>query len=157
MEEKAINYGVFRIGRTVLELSLVLTFVVGFRMSFEGSIYGMIISYALACFGAVVTLYRKNLIFGVFRIEYLKHTIGYGVPLIPHAISSTAIVYSYKLILTYYHGLESNGIYSVGFMVGQIIGLLQTSFNQAWVPWVFQKLKVGKKEDKLRIVKITYL
>ena len=42
-------------------------------------------------------------------------------------------------------------------MVGQIIGLLQTSFNQAWVPWVFQKLKVGKKEDKLRMVKITYL
>ncbi len=42
-------------------------------------------------------------------------------------------------------------------MVGQIIGLLQTSFNQAWVPWVFQKLKVGKQEDKLRMVKITYL
>lgn len=157
MEDKAINYGAFRIGRTILELSLVLTFVVGFRMDFEGSIYGMIIAYTVGCLVAVVILFKKNLIFGAFRMDYLKHAINYGVPLIPHTLSGIAIMYSDKLILTHYHGLDSNGIYSVGFMVGQIIGLLQTSFNQAWVPWVFQKLKVGKKEDKLRMVKITYL
>lgn len=157
MEDKAINYGAFRIGRTILELSLVLTFVVGFRMDFEGSIYGMIIAYTVGCLAAVVILFKKNLILGAFRMDYLKHAINYGVPLIPHTLSGIAIMYSDKLILTHYHGLDSNGIYSVGFMVGQIIGLLQTSFNQAWVPWVFQKLKIGKKEDKLRMVKITYL
>lgn len=157
MEDKAINYGAFRIGRTILELSLVLTFVVGFRMDFEGSIYGMIIAYTVGCLVAVAILFKKNLIFGAFRLDYLKHAINYGVPLIPHTLSGIAIMYSDKLILTHYHGLDSNGIYSVGFMVGQIIGLLQTSFNQAWVPWVFQKLKVGKNEDKLRMVKITYL
>lgn len=157
MEDKAINYGLFRIGRTALELSLVLTFVVGFRMDFEGSIYGMIIAYAAGCVAAVFILFRKNLIFGVFRMDYLMHAIRYGVPLIPHTLSGIAIMYSDKLILTHFHGLGSNGIYSVGFMVGQIIGLLQTSFNQAWVPWVFQKLKAGREEDKLRMVKITYL
>jgi O-antigen/teichoic acid export membrane protein len=41
-------------------------------------------------------------------------------------------------------------------MIGQAIGLLQTSFNQAWVPWVFQKLKGGEERDKKRMVKITY-
>jgi len=65
-------------------------------------------------------------------------------------------MYADKLILTHYHGLSSNGVYSVGFLVGQVIGLLQNSFNQAWVPWVFQKLKAGKESDKLRMVKITY-
>lgn len=157
MEDKAFKYGLFRIGRTVLELSLVLTFVIGFRMDFEGSIYGMIIAYAVGCLVAVLILFKKNLIFGTFRSDYLMHAIRYGVPLIPHTLSGIAIMYSDKLILTHYHGLGANGIYSVGFMVGQIIGLLQNSFNQAWVPWVFQKLKVGKQEDKLRMVKITYL
>ena len=157
MEDKAINYGTFRIGRTILELSLVLIFVVGFRMDFVGSIYGMVIAYSAGCLVAVLILFKKKLIFGAFRMDYLRHAFSYGVPLIPHTLSGIAIMYSDKLILTHYHGLDSNGIYSVGFMVGQIIGLLQTSFNQAWVPWVFQKLKLDKNEDKLRMVKITYL
>jgi O-antigen/teichoic acid export membrane protein len=41
-------------------------------------------------------------------------------------------------------------------MIGQAIGLLQNSFNQAWVPWAFQKLKGGSENDKSRMVKITY-
>lgn len=157
MEDKAIYYGVFRITRTVVEVSLVLIFVVGYRMDFEGSIYGMMIAYSVACLAALIILYKKNLILGKFRMDYLMHAVKYGVPLIPHTLSGVAIMYSDKLILTYYHGLSSNGIYTVGFMVGQIIGLLQNSFNQAWVPWVFQKLKVGKEADKLRMVKITYI
>ena len=157
MEDKAFNYGLFRIGRTMLELSLVLVFVVGFGLSFEGSIYGMIIAYASACIVALIILRNKKLLFGSFSTDYLKHAISYGVPLIPHTLSGVAIMYSDKLILTHYHGLAANGIYTVGFLVGQIIGLLQNSFNQAWVPWVFQKLKAGNSQDKIRMVKMTYI
>lgn len=157
MENKATFYGVFRVSRTVVEIALVIFYVIGCRLNFEGSIYAMLISYGVATIVAVFILYRKELLFGVFRVEYLKHALNYGVPLIPHTLSATAIMYADKLILTHYNGLSSNGVYSVGFMVGQVIGLLQNSFNQAWVPWVFQKLKAGKESDKLRMVKITYL
>jgi len=34
---------------------------------------------------------------------------------------------------------------------------LQNSFNQAWVPWVFQKLKNGDQADKVKMVKLTYV
>jgi len=60
-------------------------------------------------------------------------------------------------MLTHFIGIETNGIYTVGFMVGQIIGLLQNSFNQAWVPWVFKSLKDGNSLIKVRIVKYTYI
>ncbi len=156
MEDKATLYGVFRISRTVVEIGLVIFYVIGCEMNFEGSIYAMLISYGVATVGAIIILSRKGLLFGVFRFDYLKHALSYGVPLIPHTLSATAIMYADKLILTHYHGLSSNGVYSVGFLVGQVIGLLQNSFNQAWVPWVFQKLKAGKESDKLRMVKITY-
>jgi O-antigen/teichoic acid export membrane protein len=157
MEDKAINYGLFRIGRTVFELSIVLVFVIGFELNFEGSIYGMIIAYASGCLVALIILSRKKLLFGSFSKDYLKHAVRYGVPLIPHTLSGVAIMYSDKLILTHYHGLAANGVYTVGFLVGQIIGLLQNSFNQAWVPWVFQKLKLNNQEDKNRMVKMTYI
>ena len=157
MENKAINYGVFRITRTVVEILLIVLFVVVLQMNFIGSIYALLLSYGLGCFVAMILLYRKGLIFGNYRKDYLSHAVKYGVPLIPHALSGMAIMYSDKLIVTHYLGLDTNGVYSVGFLVGQSIGLLQNSFNQAWLPWVFQKLRSGKEEDKLRMVKITYL
>lgn len=157
MEDKAINYGIFRISRTILEVALVLIFVIGLRLDFYGSVYGMLISYGLATAAGCVILWNKKMLFGTFSADYLGHAITYGVPLIPHTVSSVVIMYADKLILTHYHGLSANGIYSVGFMVGQVIGLLQNSFNQAWVPWVFQTLKAGRQEDKLKMVQITYL
>ena len=157
MEDAAINYGIFRIGRTLIEVSLITILVVGFEMKFDGSILAMFIAYTVGCIVALVILMKKNLLFGAFNKSYLKHAVKYGVPLIPHTLSGVVILYSDKLIVTYYHGVGENGIYSVGFMIGQLIGLLQNSFNQAWVPWVFQKLKAGKEADKRRMVKITYL
>lgn len=157
MEDAAINYGIFRISRTIVEVSLVALFVIGFGMKFEGSIFAMFIAYGVGCVAALFILMKKNLLFGSFSKTYLKHAVNYGIPLIPHTLSGVVIMYSDKLIITYYHGIGENGIYSVGFMIGQVIGLLQNSFNQAWVPWAFQKLKAGKEEDKKRMVKITYL
>lgn len=156
MEDAAINYGIFRIVRTLIELSFVLFFVIGLEMNFEGSIYGMMAAYGLGSVVALVLLMRKNLLFGSFSMDFLRHAVKFGVPLIPHTLSGVIIMYSDKLIITYYHGQADNGIYTVGFMIGQAIGLLQNSFNQAWVPWAFQKLKGGSENDKSRMVKITY-
>lgn len=157
MEDKALHYGVFRIMRTLIEVVLILIFVVGMGYNFKGSIWGMMIAYGVGSGVALLILWNKNLLFGRYKKDYVKHVLKYGVPLIPHALSGMVIMFSDKLILTHYHGLSINGIYSVGFMVGQVIGLAQNSFNQAWVPWAFSKLKKGDASDKLHLVKITYL
>ncbi|PKP18950.1 MAG: polysaccharide biosynthesis protein, partial [Bacteroidetes bacterium HGW-Bacteroidetes-21] len=52
---------------------------------------------------------------------------------------------------------SETGIYAVGYQVGMIMSLLQSSFNQAWVPWLFGKLKTNDDQIKLKIVKYTYL
>ena len=157
MEEKAIHYGVFRIGRTIIELSIALILIIGYDWSFDGSIYAIIYSYAIGAIATLFILYKKRLLILDIKKKHINHILQYGVPLIPHVLSSVVIMYSSKLMLTAYHGLSSNGIYSVGFMVGQFIGLLQNSFNQAWGPWVYQQLKSGEHSRKIRIVKLTYI
>lgn len=157
MEEKAIFFGLFRIARTLIEVLLVIYFVVFLSLGIEGTLFGMSIAYFFGACATILILLKKKLLIGKFDWNYLKHALSYGVPLIPHALSGTAIMYADKLIITYYHGLEQNGIYSVGFMIGQLIGLIQNSFNQAWVPWVFKKLKTGSEDDKISLVKMTYI
>ena len=101
-------------------------------------------------------MFRKGLIHLSVRFDHIKHLLLFGLPLIPHVLSSVAIMYTDKLMLSAMINIEANGIFSVGFMVGQVIGLIQNSFNQAWVPWVFNVLKKNDEKDKSKIVKYTY-
>jgi O-antigen/teichoic acid export membrane protein len=157
MEDKAISFGVFRIARTVIELALALILILGFGLSFEGSIYALSYSYGLGTVVAIFFLVRSRFLPLSFEWRHVRHIFNYGAPLIPHVLGSVMIGYTDKLVITQYMGLSENGIYSVGFMVGQVIGLLQTSFNQAWVPYVFNGLKSGEEQVKVRIVRWTYI
>jgi len=157
MENKPIYYGVLRLGKTLLEISIAITLIAGFQMAFEGSIHAMFFAMGAAALVSLLILYNKQLLSRSFSKSYLKHIVNYGAPLIPHALSGVIILYSDKLIITHYLGLSATGVYSVGFLVGQLIGLLQNSFNQAWVPWVFTQLKENNFLSKIKIVKITYL
>lgn len=157
MEEKAISYGVFRVLRTILEITLALVLIVVNDLRFEGSILAMAYSYGIGAVIALIIVYRKGLIKWTFSRKHANYLINYGVPLIPHVLGSVMIMYTDKVLLTEYHGLASNGIYSVGFMVGQVIGLLQNSFNQAWVPYAFKSLRSGTATEKYKLVKWTYI
>jgi len=157
MEEKAWSYGIFRILRTVVELTIATILILSFGLSFKGSIYALAYSYGIGAAVAIFFMYRQGLLVWDIKWKHVKHLFVYGIPLIPHVLGSTAIMYTDKLVITKYHGLSSNGIYSVGFMVGQAIGLLQNSFNQAWVPYVFKGLKSGNEVVKQKIVRWTYI
>ena len=37
--------------------------------------------------------------------------------------------------------VAATGLYSVGYQVGMIIGLLANSFNLTWSPFLYEKLK----------------
>ncbi len=157
MEEKAIQYGVFRIARTVVELVVALVLIIQFDLSFKGSIYAMSVSYGAAAVLALVILWRKKLLTKTLHWKHVSHLVKFGAPLIPHVLGSVFIIYTDKLVINTYLGAASNGVYSAGFRIAQVIGLLQNSFNQAWVPYVLNTLKSGAENGKEKIVKWTYV
>lgn len=157
MEDRAFSFGVFRISRTILELVIALVLIIIFNRTFDGSIHAMSFSYGIATIITLVILYKNKYLPYSFEWKHVSFLFSYGAPLVPHVLASVFIMYSDKLVITHYEGLSSNGIYSVGFMVGQVIGLLQNSFNQVWSPYVFNHLKAGSLAAKKSIVKWTYL
>src|SRR5690606_30480333 len=78
-------------------------------------------------------------------------------PLIPHVIGGISMVYADRLFISEMSGLEQLGYYSVGYQIGMVLSLFQNSFNQAWIPWIFEQMKLNKPEVKQKIVKFTYL
>src|SRR6218665_1061004 len=102
MEDKAISFGVFRIVRTILELGIALVLIIGFKLSFEGSIYALSYSYGAGTIVALFILYQHRYLIWSFQWKHVRHLFFYGAPLIPHVLGSVAIVYTDKLVITQY-------------------------------------------------------
>ena len=106
---------------------------------------------------AAYYLYRSGYLRTGYRPEHAGAILRFGLPLIPHVLGSVIMTYSDRLFISNMVGMHEMGLYAVGYQVGMVISLFQNSFNQAWQPWLFDRMKNERMMDKARIVKFTYL
>ena len=147
VEQKSLPYGLFQISRTILNVSLSVVFVVLLCWGWQGRILGVIITSVI--FGLLS-------IFVIYKRKYINALL-FGIPLIPHALGGWIITGIDRIFINSMVGVAPTGIYTVGYQVGMIIGLLANSFNLAWSPFLFEKLKENNYLTKVKIVKFTYL
>lgn len=155
-QDRAMKYGVFKILLTLLNLGLAILLIVGMGYGWEGRVIGKMVAITLFGAGALVILWQNQLIRFEIVYEYIKHALSYGVPLIPHVLSGFMITMIDRVFITNMVGISETGIYTVGYQIGMIIGVLAGSFNKAWTPWLFEKLNEGAQETKKKIVRFTY-
>ena len=154
---KTVKFGTFRVLKTAMDLGLSILLIVAFKMGWEGRIIPQVLVAILFGGVACFILYRNgHLLKPKINKEYKKEALSFSVPLIFHTLGGNLIGFSDRFFILFMLGLTNVGIYSVGYQIGMVIALLQNSFNQAWVPFFFERLKENKAQEKLRIVKITY-
>ena len=130
------------IGLTILNAivslgsQVVLVFVLKDKLfgRFLGN-YGMIILfYSLVWFW--IMLKGKKI-----KWIYCKHALKLALPLIPHVLSGIVLSSSDKIMIKNICGSEKNAIYSVAYTMAMIAAILLSSLNQAWVPWMYDRMK----------------
>jgi len=153
---KPVPYGIFQVSQTALNMGLSIWFVVGLGLAWQGRLQAQIIvTAAFALFG-VFLLFKNGWIKFKLNPSYMKNALKFGLPLLPHALSGTIKTVVDRIYITSMVSLSATGLYSVGYQIGSITGMLGDSFNQAYVPWLYERLKRDKYEEKVRIVKFTY-
>jgi O-antigen/teichoic acid export membrane protein len=157
VEQKSLPYGLFQISRTILNVSLSVVFVVLLCWGWQGRILGIIVTSVIFGLLSIFIIYKREYIKFSFNKKYIKDALFFGVPLIPHALGGWIITGIDRIFINSMVGVAATGIYTVGYQVGMIIGLLAHSFNLAWSPFLFEKLKENNYSTKLKIVKLTYL
>lgn len=157
VRQRPVPYGLFQIAHTVMNLLFSLLFVIVFSWGWRGRVGG-IIAAALA-FGALsaVLLARRLRHRWLVRREYLRDALAFGIPLVPHSLGNWILTGIDRVFLASMVGIATTGVYAVGYQIGMVVGLFATSFNQAWSPFLFEKLREGSDRTKARIVKFTYL
>jgi O-antigen/teichoic acid export membrane protein len=157
MEKKPVSYGTLQILQTMVNIGLSIWLVVGLGFGWRGSLLGQVIAVVLTGCLSLWILWRDNWLRFVYVPEYIRHALKFGVPLIPHTIGATLIAMTDRAMIANMIGVAESGVYTVGYQFGMIIALLQNSFNQAWVPWVYEKLRKNDNIENTRIVRFTYL
>lgn len=157
VQVKPIPYGIYQVSQTALNMGLSIWFVVGFGLAWQGRIQAQIIVAVIFALFGVLLLFKDGWIKFKLNKAYIKSALNFGVPLLPHALSGTIKAVVDRVFITSMVSLSATGLYSVGYQIGSIIGMLGESFNQAYVPWLYERLKRDKYEEKVMIVKFTYV
>lgn len=80
------------------------------------------------------------------KASHWKYMIKISVPYIVHLLSSTILNSSDRTMISKISGTESTAMYGMASNVAIIAYMLWSAMNQAFVPWLTEKLAEGKKE-----------
>ena len=157
VEKRPIPYGITQISLTILNIGFSLIFIIAVSLDWRGRILGLALATILLGIAGFFSLKKRNYLRIRLDWHMIKDALKFGVPLIPHSLGGWINTAIDRIFLTSILGITVTGIYTVGYQFGMIIGLLAASFNKAWIPYLYERLKKNDYKLKISIVKITYL
>lgn len=145
-EEKPVSFGIYQISQSALNALTTILFVIIFLLGWKGRVYSMILVTILFGFISLYILYKRGyLVFGIDKL-FIKQTVFFALPIIPHALSFWFKSGVDKIMLTNMCGLNENGLYSVAMTWGAIVSMFVVSFNNAYAPFLYKKLAIFDKD-----------
>jgi O-antigen/teichoic acid export membrane protein len=152
----ANKYGFFSILKLIINISITFFLITYLNLSWLGRILAILITNVLfGSFSLLFFIITKNISFK-FDFSILKKIFFFGLPLIPHTLSSAFISSSNRFFLLQFVGPEGTGLFSFAHQIGSVISLITLSINLAFVPWLFESLKAADSNKKIRIVIFSY-
>lgn len=118
---------------TIIFVILNFVFIGKFALGINGYLYSMIIAYFIDCIYLIIGgKVWKYFNIKQFNISLLNEMIKYSAPLIPNALMWWIINISDRYLVSYFLGVDSNGIYSAAAKFPSIIYMLYLVFNKGW-------------------------
>lgn len=81
------------------------------------------------------------------KIKYWKYAIPICLPYIPHLLAGTLLNSMDRVMIERYCGAEDTAIYSLAYTCGTIVTLLITALNNAFAPWMGEKMHNGEYQE----------
>lgn len=158
VRKQAKKYGALQVFNSVINIVLSLFLVITLNFGAQGRIDGLIIAFSISSLFSIVLLYKDHLLkLLVFRWDYIKEALFFGIPLIPHTFGFFLINSLDRFVINDRLGTSSAGFYMVAVQLSTAMLITFNAINKAYVPWLFERLKRNNIEEKKDIVKMTYL
>lgn len=150
-------FGMLQVSSSLVNMLLSLLFVIALTQGAQGRIDAQVITGILAAIIALIWLYKDKLLqVMVWKPQYIKEALSFGIPLIPHHVGFFLISAVDRFVINQKLGLVDAGIYMVAVQLSSAMAIIFDAINKAYVPWLFERLKRDNYEQKKQIVKYTY-
>lgn len=142
-EERARLFVVLTLLVTFISVSsgllLVVVFKKGIRGFIEAGLISQVANFSLFLLPAIARIRFR------FCFTLRKELLRLGVPLIPSFAFLFVLQHGNKYMLQWIDGLDSLGVYTIGFNLGLVMNLVVSAFQTAWLPFFMSF--VDKREE----------
>jgi O-antigen/teichoic acid export membrane protein len=145
-QQKARHYITGQLATFFLTVGATILFVVVLRMGARGQLLGGLVGNGIVAVILSYLLLRKWFV-PQLRREYLKVSLIFGLPLVPHLLSSWAMAAADRLILERFVPLDELGLYTLAYSLGMIMNVLVSSINKAWAPYYYDLMQRNDRPD----------
>ncbi len=153
MEQKPVEYGTWRVGRaSVVQLLAAVTAIAGFR-DWRALVLSITLANLALTVSCIAWLRRRKYVVARTSGADAADALRYGAPLIPHMLGSAVLVAAAPFFVTNLVSLEAVGIYTVGAQLGQVMFMIASSVNRAWVPWYYARMKENTPAARRAVTK----
>ncbi len=157
----AVQFGALQVMQTALNLSLSVLLVVptdwSWSLGWEGRAAAIATATLMAGAGSLWLLQRRPELSWRPRLDYVRDTLRFGVPLVPHVIGSVAVANSDRIVVAGLAGLHEAGVYAASMQLGMLVAVLADAVVKALSPWIFSSLGSSNSVVRVRIVRVSYL
>lgn len=126
-------------------MSVILMFSVYGAHPEWGRIIGSTCGLMILAIFLSVTIFLKMTTFPHKR--YILYSLKISLPVIPHSLGGLILAQFDRIMISWYWGDGSAGIYSYVYNLGTVINILWLSINAAWVPWFYRRMEDKKYSD----------
>lgn len=133
LEERALSYVVITVLVGLVSIVISIYLVVSRRMGLEGVLIATVLGQAVGYLAFMVWSLR-DLRWGI-SLSIARKLLRLGLPLIPSFAFVFIIVQGNKYFLQWFSGLDTVGIYGIGFNIGFVMSIFVGAFTTAWTPF----------------------
>lgn len=156
-QQKAVKSSLISIVFFIITFLCNIVFVVVLKMGAVGSLLSTMMGYILCSGYIFIEMLIDKKIVLCFDIDLLKSALKYSIPIMPHNLSTSIALLISKVLIGGTASLASVGVYTVASQFGNIADTIQGYVDQAYGPWLYEKLHAKEKnykEDIRGIVKL---
>ena len=158
IRQQSRMYGALQISQSLLNMMLSLFLVVALLQGVNGRILAQGVAILLTSISALFLLKRDGLLcIFVWKPKFIIEIFSFGFPLIPHVAGYFLLTSFDRYVITNELGLAETGVYMVAVQMTAAMALLFDAINNAYVPWLFDRLKRDCLSEKRQIVRYTYI
>ncbi|USK59568.1 lipopolysaccharide biosynthesis protein [Peribacillus asahii] len=150
--EKAGLYILINLSKSILVMLLTI-----YLITFRGfGAEGALISQLSITFIIVLTVFVMQFKFLKlsFNLGFLKQSLIFSLPLLPHVASGWIISSSDRIILEKFVEMEDLGIYALAAQISMVLGMFYSSVNSALVPRYTRLRKDGDETNANKLLRI---